>query len=358
MERAERLLSNCADVDSVVISNGREPFLDSTFWYLTEQTSGSFEGTIAIVTGNGLDVIVNRLEETTALKGKGNIHVYETKDERNALVQSILKGSRTIGINAHAIPYASAEYLRKMTNAELTDVSKGIMETTAIKDVSEIDAIHKACRITSKVANEIPEMLREGMTEEEMAASMDNRMRGLGASGNAFDTIAAFGAHSAEPHHRPSGYALRKGDTALFDFGCRYGRYCSDLTRTVFFGEPREMLRKAYSVVSEAKAAGMAAIRDGARASDVDKAARDVIDASEFKGRFIHSFGHGVGMDVHEGISLSHLSDEVLKENMVVTAEPGIYIPGIGGIRIEDTLLVTKDGYKELTEFDRQWTVI
>jgi len=134
--------------------------------------------------------------------------------------------------------------------------------------------------------------------------------------------------------------------------------YCSDLTRTVFFGEPDERLRRAYEVVQKAKAAGMDAMMDGAPAKKADLAARKIIDSSEFKDMFIHSFGHGIGMNVHEGTSVSHLSKDILKENMVVSAEPGIYIPGVGGIRIEDTVIIKKDGCEPLTKFDQRLTVV
>lgn len=359
MERAKRLISNAPDIDAVVIMNGREPFLDSTFWYLTELSSGTFEGTIAIVSKDGtLDVVVNKLEELSAKSGKGNIHVYETREERNALVKDILKDSKKIGMNVHAATYASAEYIKKMADSDIFDVTRPILQTVSVKDAKEIKAIRNACNISSKVADSIPEFLKGGMTEKAAAYEIDSRMGSLGAEGNAFDTIAAFGEFSAEPHHMPSERKLKKGDTALFDFGCRYCMYCSDLTRTLFFNEPDERLKRAFKVVEKAKRAGMDVIKAGAQAKDVDEAARKVIDGSEFKGLFIHSFGHGIGMDVHEGTSISHLSDDILRENMVISAEPGIYIPGLGGIRIEDTVLVKKDGYESLTRFDQGFTVI
>ena len=183
-------------------------------------------------------------------------------------------------------------------------------------------------------------------------------MRRLGGTGNAFDTIAAFGPYSAEPHHTPCDYRLKRGDAALFDFGSRFGRYCSDLTRTIFLGEPVEKLKRAYEIVLNAQEAGIERIRPGAKASEVDAAARELIDSTEFKGLFIHSFGHGIGMDVHQNIHVSPRSEHVLEEGNVISAEPGIYIPGVGGIRIEDTILVTKDGCRRLTSYDHSFTVV
>jgi Xaa-Pro dipeptidase len=350
---------NCGDVDAVMIANGTTPFLDPFFWYLTEQTSGTFEGSFAIISNDGsLDIITGQLEETTARKGLGNVHVYSTRDERDSLLTEFMKGCKRIGVCGRKLAYNTSEYIKKLTNAELVDVSAKISEVTVIKEENEIAEIGKACDISSKAASKIPEMLRNGITEKETAWEIDSFMRMNGGTGNAFDTISAFGPNSAEPHHTPSERALKKGDAALFDFGSKYGMYSSDLTRTVFFGEPKEILKRAYDVVLKAKIAGMEEMKDGAAVKNADNAAREIIDASEFKGMFIHSFGHGIGMSVHEDPSVSSKSEETFRTGMVVSAEPGIYLPGIGGIRIEDTVLITKDGFKELTGFDETLTVI
>jgi len=359
MSRSKRIALNCTDVDAVIIANGTSPFLDSLFWYVTEQTSGTFEGSFALISKDGsLDIATGQLEEATARKGLGNVHTYGTRDERDSVVKELLKGCKKIGVCGRTLTYNTSEYIKKITNAELIDVSAKISEVTVIKDKKEIADIKKACDISSKAASKIPEMLRNGITEKEMAWEIDSFMRINNGSGNAFDTISAFGENSAEPHHSPSERALKKGDVALFDFGSRYGMYSSDLTRTVFFREPEDILRRAYDVVLRAKNAGMAEMKNGAPVRNADNAAREIIDASEFKGKFIHSFGHGIGMSVHEDPSVSSKSEETFRTGMVVSAEPGIYLPGIGGIRIEDTVLITDDGFKELTEFDETYTVI
>lgn len=360
MSRAERLMSNAKDMDAIVIINGGDPFLDSTFWYLTEQRSGSFEGSLAIVGKDGsLDVVVSVLEEESANMGKGNVHIYHDRKEHDSFIKDALKDSGKIGFNVHNVTYSSVQYISKLIDGiEVMDASKCISETVAVKDDKEIEATRKACRISSKVAQEIPEMLHEGMTEKEMAAGMDNRMRELGGTGNAFDTIAAFGENASQPHYMPGDRKLRKGDVALFDFGTKFDRYCSDMTRTVFFGEPPEVLKRAYAKVLDAQTAGLEEYRDGAKACLADLAARKLIDESEFKGKFIHSYGHGIGMEVHQDISISPKSEQILKKGNVVSAEPGIYIPGVGGIRIEDTCLITEDGFERLTDFDHDLTIV
>lgn len=356
--RAERLMENAEGMDAVVIANDGEPFLDSAFWYITNQASGTFEGSFAIAGPNGLDVIVSILEEEGARQGDGNIHVYHDRKERDQFIKDALKGCKKVGFNVNNVSYAAADYVRRTADIEIVNASDAIGETVSVKDEKEIDATRKACAISSKVAGEIPDMLSEGATEKEVAARMDSRMRELGGTGNAFDTIAAFGPWSSQPHHMPCDYALKKGDTALFDFGTKYDRYCSDMTRTVFLGRPPDILERAYRVVLEAQRAGIAEYRAGAKASAADLAARKIIDGSEFKGRFIHSFGHGIGMDVHQHISVSPKSEHVLKAGNIVSAEPGIYIPGVGGIRIEDTVLITEDGCEILTSFDHELTVV
>lgn len=358
--RAGRLMDAAEGMDAVVIANGTSPFLDSAFWYLTGLDSGTFEGGVAVVSKDGgLHVIVSRLEEEASKRSLGDVAVFSTGAERDRAVKDALGGARRIGVPFDTTVHSMYDYISRMgEGAELVNASGALGEVRAVKDREEIARISSACDISSKVAAEIPDMLEDGATEERVAGLIDSRMRDLGASGSAFETIAAFGPASAEPHHRPTDRRLRKGDTALFDFGAKRMMYSSDMTRTVFFGDPDPRLLRAYDVVLEAQRAGIESIRDGAPAKEPDLVARGIIDASEFKGMFIHSFGHGIGMDVHEAITLSPKSEQTLKAGNVVSAEPGIYISGVGGIRIEDTVLVTENGCRRLTEFDRNLTII
>lgn len=359
--RSERLMANVGeDVDVVAIINGGEPFLDSAFWYFGNLRTGVFEGSKIFISRDGaVDIVVNVLEEQAARTGDANVHVYKNADEYRSIIKEILANCKRVGINSETALYQSVRNLKKIKKRlKFIDVSEAIGKTVAIKEPDEIRSIESACRISSIVANELPDMISEGVTEKEVAADMDIRMRKLGGTGNAFETIAAFGANAADCHHKPNDYRLRRGDTALFDFGSKYDMYCSDLTRTIFLGEPDERLKRAYEVVLKAQEAGISMIRDGVSAGDVDMAARKIIDDSEFKGRFIHSFGHGIGMDVHQNIHVAPRSEQILRAGNVISAEPGIYIPGLGGIRIEDTVLVTEDGCRRLTDYDRSYTVV
>ncbi|NLL94546.1 MAG: aminopeptidase P family protein [Thermoplasmatales archaeon] len=358
--RAARLAGNAPDVDAIVVANGASPYLDSAFWYLTGLRSGTFEGSFAVVNPDGsMDVAVSVMESETARRGKGRKHVYPTAARRKEIAGELLGGRKAIGVNAGKITHAHVEFLRKAApEAEIVDVSDAFSKTVNVKDRKEVSTMRKACGIASEVAKSIPDILREGMTEREAAAAIDGAMRDLGADSNAFDTIAAFGPNSSQPHHKPGDRKLADGDAALFDFGCKYDMYCSDLTRTVFFGEPPKIMRKAYSVVRRAQEIGMAEMAPGAPASAPDLAAREYIDSTEFKGMFIHSFGHGLGMDIHEGIHVSSNSTHVFEAGNVVSAEPGVYVKGVGGIRIEDTVLITEKGPRRLTSFPKKLTVI
>ena len=168
-------------------------------------------------------------------------------------------------------------------------------------------------------------------------------MMKLGAEETSFSSIVAFGENASMPHYSPGERKLRKNEFVLMDFGARYKRYCSDITRTVVYGKATDEMKEMYDVVLRAQTESMKLIKENVNGKDVDLAARKVIDESKFKGRFIHSLGHGVGMDVHDHPALASTYDFPLKENMVVTNEPGVYIPKVGGVRIEDDVIVKKD---------------
>jgi len=347
-------------VDCIAIMNAQEPYIDPTFHYLTENQSGLFENCLILVFPDGkMDVVVSRMEERSARRGKGDVHVYSTLKEREDIIRELLEGIRRIGINSSSVTMRTAEALQKTVPlTELVDISEAVSLTRSVKERSEIENIRKACKITSEVAQEIPDLMIDGLTEREVRTIIDMKLRERGGHGNAFDTIVAFAENASEPHHDPQDRKLRPGEVALFDFGCTYDGYCSDLTRTVFRGVPPARLSRAYDTVLKAKMAGMSKIKAGVKAFEVDIAARNIIDNSEFEGLFTHSFGHEIGMSVHEGGSLNRKSNLVLRANMVVSAEPGIYIDGLGGVRIEDTVLVLEDGCEALTDFDQELTVI
>ncbi len=187
------------------------------------------------------------------------------------------------------------------------------------------------------------------MTEQVVARELENLLRRDGADGLSFESIVAFGENAAEPHHDPGHRVLEEGDVIKLDFGALYGGYHADMTRTVSFGEPASELKKIHDVVKQAQQAGIDAIRAGVSGTEVDAAARGVIDGAGYGANFTHGLGHGVGLDVHEGPRLGReFADHELPAGAVVTVEPGIYLPGLGGVRIEDMVEVTDDGCRVL----------
>jgi Xaa-Pro aminopeptidase len=188
-----------------------------------------------------------------------------------------------------------------------------------------------------------------GRTERQIAADLDHRMMDLGADAPAFDTIIAVGANGSKPHHRPGSRRVKPGDPVLIDWGARVVGYCGDLTRVLFMGTIPPKFTELYTAVLSAQQAGVKAIRASVSCRSVDTAARSVIEKAGYGETFVHSLGHGLGRNVHESPSLSKISEQTLRAGMVVTVEPGIYIPGLGGVRIEDDVLVTARGAKRLS---------
>ena len=196
-----------------------------------------------------------------------------------------------------------------------------------------------------------------GMTERELMAEINYEMVMGGADGYSFETITAFGANSAQPHHHPGDKKLEKNDLILVDMGAKYKGYCSDMTRTFCLGDPGEELRLIYKIVKDAQEYAIKYARAGMTCHDVDTLAREFITANGYGDKFGHTFGHGVGIDIHEAPRVGTGTQTVLQPNMVITAEPGIYVPGLGGVRIEDMLVVTASGVTDITNYDKKLNI-
>jgi Xaa-Pro aminopeptidase len=200
-------------------------------------------------------------------------------------------------------------------------------------------------------------MLWDGPTETAFALALELEMRERGASGTSFETIVASGPNGAMPHARPSERAIGRGELVVVDFGCIVDGYCSDMTRTVSAGDPGDEARRVWDVVASSQRAGREAVRAGVACRDVDRASRAVIDDAGWGDTFAHGTGHGVGLEIHEAPRVAATSDGTLEPGHVVTVEPGVYLPGVGGVRIEDTVVVTADGADALTGFPKQLLV-
>jgi Xaa-Pro aminopeptidase len=213
-------------------------------------------------------------------------------------------------------------------------------ELRMIKDEAELDLLARACAITGEAFSAVLGQLRPGVTEREYAIALERAMVDLGADAPAFDTIVASGPNGAVPHHRAGQRAFEAGDLVTVDCGAKVGGYHADMTRTVAIGKPAGWQCEVYDLVAQAQAAGVAAARPGADVEDVDAAARDLIEGAGHGGHFAHGLGHGVGLEIHEAPIIGYGRKGTLADRVPITIEPGIYLPGTGGVRIEDTLVV------------------
>ena len=252
-------------------------------------------------------------------------------------------GVARVAFEAAGVTYQSYSRLAA-TGLELVPATDEVEELRRVKDAEERRCIAAAQEIADQAFEVLTGKLVEGVTEREAALDLDVTLRSLGAEAVAFDTIVAFGESSAEPHHRPKDRPLAQGDVVKLDFGCVVDGYHSDMTRTVAFGALPAPLREVYEIVRRAQRAGVEAVRAGAACGDVDRATRDLITQAGYGEQYRHPAGHGVGLEIHEQPWLRQGSDDPLPEGTVVTVEPGVYLEGLGGVRIEDMVEVTADG--------------
>jgi Xaa-Pro aminopeptidase len=261
-----------------------------------------------------------------------------------ALVKAAAIGR--VGLEAAHVSWARQRALAGDWFADVALVATvGLVEgLRRVKDVGEVARILRAAEIADHALATVRPMLGERPTEIEFGQALDFEIRRLGASGNSFETIVASGPNAAKPHHRPSSRPVERHELVVLDFGAMVDGYCSDMTRTVCVGEPTAELRRVVDVVQASQAAGVAAVKAGVACSDVDRACREVIEAAGWGERFVHGTGHGVGLDIHEAPAVAATSSDTLATGHVVTVEPGVYLVGIGGARIEDTVVVTDDG--------------
>ena len=250
------------------------------------------------------------------------------------------------------LPYYRYNAFNNKFNVEM--ISFNIEFLKEIKDSVEIDRIKKACAIADKCYKHILKFVKVGMKEIEVRNEMLRYMLELGATKESFDIIVASGKRGAMPHGVASNKRIKNGDFVTLDFGCIKDFYCSDITRTFVVGKPSKEMLEIYNVVLEAQLRGVESVKPGIKASEVDAVCRDYIEEMGYGDYFTHSTGHGLGILVHDSLAISPRSETILKEGMVFTVEPGIYIEGLGGIRIEDDVVVTKDGCEILTKSSKK----
>lgn len=266
-----------------------------------------------------------------------------------ALEQAV-ESAQSVGVDPAEITHAQYETLRGQTAASLVSVAGVVPHLRRRKTVAEIARMKRAAQCTDAALGECVAMMSERPTERDVRDELEYRMRRHGADGPSYDTIVATGPNGARPHHRPTSTVIEEGHLVVIDVGGLVDGYHSDMTRTFLIGEVDPVLRVMHDVVRESQLAGLRAVRAGVSAGDVDKVCRDVIVDAGFGSEFIHSTGHGVGLQIHEQPWVRTQMPEALQTGEVVTVEPGVYREGLGGVRIEDLVVVTDTGCDILTE--------
>jgi Xaa-Pro aminopeptidase len=318
---------------------------------------------------NGLCVITPRKQHFLTDRryreqSKNEIDGFEIAVTQVGLIEEVvklrlLKRTSRIGFEGmHTSVEAHLKMKKAFSGSTLVPMNSVIEAIAAVKDDSEIQSITRAIRITEKVFQKLLHLLKPGLTEQDVAAEIGYWHRRYGAEGDAFEPIVASGPRGALPHGRASAKKIRRGEMVTLDLGCHLEGYHSDLTRTVAIGRPSPRARKIYQVVLDAQCKAIDAARPGIKVSALDRVARSAISRKGFGRYFSHALGHGLGIEIHEQLRLSAQSKETLKVGNVVTIEPGIYIPGFGGVRIEDDIVIRDGGCEVLTAAPKELIIL
>lgn len=346
MERINNFLKVLDELecDSAIISNR------SNVRYLSRFTGSA--GYLIITKDRQVLVTDSRYTEQASIEAKN----FEIINSSGFDIVEYAKDFESTAFENSTCSYSHYLWLEKNFK-NLVHLGNAITKIRSIKDALEVQYIRTAAKIADEGFSHIINYMKEGMTEAQVARELEYFMVTHGASKISFDTIVATGERGSLPHANPEENVLKKGDLVVMDFGCVYNGYCSDMTRTVGIGNVSDDKIDVYNTVLKAQLAALEKIKAGVICSEVHKTAQNIID-EKYQGRFGHALGHGVGLDVHESPNLSSRCDLPLQEGNVVSVEPGIYLPGNCGVRIEDLVLVTKDGYDNLTSSTKELILI
>jgi Xaa-Pro aminopeptidase len=337
-----------AKVDSLLVSS------PANWYYLTGFTG---EAGAVLVSRKETRLITDGRFVTQSREETSGIRVMQQKGSLFEFVGKYLKGSAAgrVGFDPTQLTVSQLQALRKAAGPNCHWVpAPGLVEALRMrKDPGELVQMRKAAILAGEVLEGALPMLRPGVREFEVGAEIEYQMRKRGSSGPAFETIVAFGERAALPHARPTSKRLRKNELVVLDLGVILGHYCSDMTRTVFVGRAPVRIRAWYHAVMEAQRAAIAAVKNGASCGAVDAAARQVLTHHRLENLFVHSTGHGLGLEVHEDPRVARGQEKRLEPGNVITIEPGVYAEGIGGIRIEDDVAVHADRAEVLTRVRR-----
>ena len=354
-ERAKKLL------DSMLLSE-REGVLvynPSNMFYLSGYTG---EGLVLITRKVCAIVTDFRYTEQAENQAPGfQVLMTETGRNHETIAGELCReaGVDTLYYEDDYVTVRTFESCRKhIPGVEWKNVGGAVEALREVKDENELSLIAHACKLTSEAFERILGKIKEGVTEKELALTLDFDMMSHGASAPSFSTIVAAGANGSLPHAVPGEYKLRKGDMITMDFGACFGNYCADMTRTVALGQPSDEMLKVYNIVLEAQKRAQDAVAAGKCCRDIDAIARNYIYENGYEGRFGHGLGHSLGIDIHESPRFNTVCTDILKVGQVMTVEPGIYLPGVGGVRIENSVVVRENGCDVLTTPTRELIIL
>ena len=326
-------------------------------FYATGFASDS-EGGVALVTtkGNFFFTDSRYIEAAEAAIDNAAIGLVDAQRGYISWINEALEltGAQRIGFEEDQMTVADYRVYEEKLHCELHPASDVMRQLRQSKDEWEIERMIRAQRIAEEAFRQLLDELRPGMTERQLAARLQYLAISLGAEKMSFDTIVASGPNSSMPHAVPTDRAVQEGDFITFDFGCVYEGYCSDMTRTVAVGQVSEEMEQVYHIVKQAQQAGLDAARAGKTGREVDAAARDIIKAAGYGEYFGHSLGHSLGLEVHESPNATPGNDKPLPLHAVISVEPGIYLPGRFGVRIEDVVVLEEDGCRNLMELSKE----
>ena len=353
MNHLEHIAAHLDGLDAMLLTS------EANCYYAT----GFMGEGIALVTRRGSWYFTDSRYTEAADKAIGNAAVIrEVSREKpfSVLINEALAeaGAEKAGFEEQRMTVAEHAVYSEKLHCTLTPASSLMTELRGSKDEEELSCMTAAQRIAEGALEQILKEIRPGMTEKEIAARLNYLMVSAGAEKNAFDTIVASGPNGSMPHAVPGMRKVREGDFITMDFGCVYKGYCSDMTRTVALGRPSDEMRNVYDIVLQAQLAGIAAAKAGVTGAVIDGAARKVIQDAGYGVYFGHSFGHSLGIDIHEAPNAAPGNDKPMPDGAVVSAEPGIYLPGKFGVRIEDVMILRPDGAQVITKAPKALLVL
>ena len=353
MNHLEHIAAHLDGLDAILLTS------EANCYYAT----GFMGEGIALVTRRGSWYFTDSRYTEAADKAIGNAAVIrEVSREKpfSVLINEALAeaGAEKAGFEEQRMTVAEHAVYSEKLHCTLTPASSLMTELRGSKDEEELSCMTAAQRIAEGALEQILKEIRPGMTEKEIAARLNYLMVSAGAEKTAFDTIVASGPNGSMPHAVPGMRKVREGDFITMDFGCVYKGYCSDMTRTVALGRPSDEMRNVYDIVLQAQLAGIAAAKAGVTGAVIDGAARKVIQDAGYGVYFGHSFGHSLGIDIHEAPNAAPGNDKPMPDGAVVSAEPGIYLPGKFGVRIEDVMILRSDGAQVITKAPKALLVL